>query len=155
MLAPTNLTPRSAKPSNPIFLDDSDWTYWIIQNTFPAPHPIHLHGHDFNIISSGFNTTFDPKTAVLNWKNPVRRDTATLPGGGYLAIAFKLDNPGVWLLHCHIAWHVSEGLSLQLIERQREIFKHTSLDRAWQKTCKNFDKWYPTSLYYPKNDSGL
>lgn len=34
-----------------------------------------------------------------------------LPGGGFLAIAFKPDNPGAWLLHCHIAWHASSGMS--------------------------------------------
>jgi hypothetical protein len=34
----------------------------------------------------------------LNWNNPVRRDTATLPAGGWLAIAFSSNNPGAWLM---------------------------------------------------------
>lgn len=30
--------------------------------------------------------------------NPIRRDTATLPAGGYLVLAFESDNPGAWLV---------------------------------------------------------
>ncbi|KZW01176.1 hypothetical protein EXIGLDRAFT_718938 [Exidia glandulosa HHB12029] len=126
---------------NPVFLNKPDSTaYWIVNNTFPIAHPMHLHGHDFNIIASGAGT-FDPSTVKLNWNNPPRRDTAMLPGSGYLILAVKVDNPGTWLFHCHIAWHVSQGLSLQVIERQDEIFDHQTLDPAWEKTCKNFKKW--------------
>lgn len=69
----------------------------------PAAHPIHLHGHDFVILGQG-TTTYDvantPKT--FKYINPPRRDVALLPQDGYLAIAFRPDNPGVWLVHCHI-----------------------------------------------------
>ena len=68
-----------------------------------AAHPIHLHGHDFAILaqsSANYSVTESAKT--FNFKNPPRRDVALLPAGGYLAIAFKPDNPGIWLLHCHI-----------------------------------------------------
>jgi hypothetical protein len=44
-----------------------------------------------------------------------------LPKDGYLAIAFKPDNPGAWVVHCHIAWHAGSGLALQVLERQDEI----------------------------------
>lgn len=40
-----------------------------------------------------------------------------LPAGGWLVLAFETDNPGAWLMHCHIAWHVSEGLAVQFLER--------------------------------------
>lgn len=57
------------------------------------------------------NSTFDPVNSYkdFNFVNPPRRDVVLLPAGGYIAIAFKPDNPGVWLLHCHIAWHASAG----------------------------------------------
>ena len=91
-------------------------------NRVASPHPIHLHGHDFAIIGQG-TTQYDPNkhpsTFVLD--NPPRRDVAMLPAGGYLAIAFKPDNPGSWILHCHIAWHAGSGLALQVMERQAEI----------------------------------
>lgn len=44
-----------------------------------------------------------------------------LPASGYIVIAFQADNPGVWLMHCHIGWHVSMGLDLQWVERRTEI----------------------------------
>lgn len=58
-----------------------------------AAHPIHLHGHDFALLSQG-NTTFNASTAVIKRDNPPRRDVALLPRSGYLLIAFKVDNPG-------------------------------------------------------------
>lgn len=58
------------------------------------------------------NTTFDPVSSYqsFNFINPPRRDVVLLPAGGYIAIAFKPDNPGAWLVHCHIAWYVDRVL---------------------------------------------
>ena len=42
----------------------------------------------------------------------------TLPGLGHVVIAFKTDNPGAWLMHCHIALHASTGLALQIMENR-------------------------------------
>lgn len=63
----------------------------------PAAHPIHLHGHDFVILAqenSTFNATRD--TPNFDYDNPPRRDVALLDASGYLALAFKPDNPGIW-----------------------------------------------------------
>jgi Multicopper oxidase len=38
-------------------------------------------------------------------------------------IAFKADNPGAWLVHCHIATHISAGLGLQIMERREDAQK--------------------------------
>lgn len=75
----------------------NEWVYFIIQDNsgLGISHPIHLHGHDFWIIGQSTDT-YDASTAVFNLDNPPRRDTATLPGGGYLAMAFLTDNPGSW-----------------------------------------------------------
>jgi hypothetical protein len=65
----------------------------------PAAHPIHLHGHDFVILAQE-NSEWDGITIPKNHRwNPPRRDVALLYSGGYLALAFKLDNPGIWLVH--------------------------------------------------------
>lgn len=77
------------------------WTYWIIQiasGSPPPSHPIHLHGHDFFVLGQQSGATFDASTANLNFANPPRRDTATLPSGGWLALAFMANNPGTWLM---------------------------------------------------------
>jgi hypothetical protein len=36
-------------------------------------------------------------------------------------LAFESDNPGAWLMHCHIPFHVSAGLGVQFLERMDEI----------------------------------
>ncbi|KAL3424247.1 extracellular dihydrogeodin oxidase [Phlyctema vagabunda] len=106
--------------SHVIELDTADeWVYFIIETTQAVPHPIHLHGHDFWVIGQGSGTYSTDTTLTLT--NPPRRDVAMLPASGYLVIAFLTDNPGAWLLHCHIGWHTSEGFALQLIERVSEI----------------------------------
>ncbi|KAF2173541.1 multicopper oxidase [Zasmidium cellare ATCC 36951] len=133
------------------------WNYWLIVNDprqslpFAIPHPVHLHGHDFFIIGSG-SGPFDEATANLNWKNPVRRDTASLPGAGWLALAFKSDNPGTWLMHCHVAFHIAEGFGVQYIEAPGQIKLQDPA--TYQQTC---DRWveYDKTAIYRYDDSGL
>ncbi|KAI9653733.1 MAG: hypothetical protein M1821_006927 [Bathelium mastoideum] len=133
------------------------WTYWIIQETagtaVPIPHPMHLHGHDYYILGNGtgvFDRTTD--TPNLNFVNPTRRDTTFLPAGGWLVIAFPTDNPGAWLFHCHITWHVSEGLGLQFLESKESIVLPGA---DWNQTCKNWDSYYNDHPLYLQDDSGL
>lgn len=123
--------------SNVIQLDTADeWAYIIIQALNGVPHPIHLHGHDFYILAQGTGTYASSDLGSLT--NPPRRDVATLPGSGYLVLAFKTDNPGVWLMHCHIGWHTSEGLALQFVEQYsaaRALIDDTTLSdncAAWE-----------------------
>jgi len=115
---------------------------------------MHLHGHDFWVLGRGngvFNTTTD--TANLNFVNPTRRDTTLLPAAGWVVIAFQADNPGAWLMHCHIGTHISAGLGVQFLEQKDNI---TLPDQAWQDNCKSWDAYYATvPLEYAQNDSGL
>lgn len=57
------------------------------------------------------NATFDPAASfsTFNFANPPRRDVVLLPAGEDITIACKPDNPGAWLMHCHVAWHASAG----------------------------------------------
>jgi FtsP/CotA-like multicopper oxidase with cupredoxin domain len=79
------------------------WTYWVIQQVSGSPpitHPIHLHGHDFFVLGHQASSNFDASTMMnqLNFENPPRRDTATLPAAGWLVLAFEANNPGAWLV---------------------------------------------------------
>jgi hypothetical protein len=80
----------------------------------------------------------------------------TLPAAGYLVIAFKIDNPGSWLMHCHIAWHASEGLAVQFVESESSIVSAlgTAAVSAFQNTCAAWDKYVPTEVYL-QDDSGI
>lgn len=127
---------------------------------FPQPltfsslsHPIHLHGHDFWILAQQAGV-FDGTSASFDTTNPPRRDVATLPGNGYLAIAFLLDNPGAWLTHCHIAWHASEGLSLEFVESQDAIVVSSEDEAVFRQTCAAWDVFEPVSPW-EQDDSGI
>ncbi|PKS05757.1 hypothetical protein jhhlp_007586 [Lomentospora prolificans] len=142
--------------SNLIEIPDANiWTYWIIQNNFILPHPIHLHGHDFLVLGKGsgrFNREehFDQ----LKFDNPPRRDVEQMPGSGWMVIAFYTDNPGAWLLHCHIGWHVSQGFGMQFLERKDEIPNIMHLNQL-EPNCNAWREYVPKAGWLPMLDSGL
>jgi laccase len=76
-------------------------------------HPLHLHGFDFFVVGQGFgnyDSSKDP--AKFNLIDPVQRNTVGVPAGGWVAIRFFADNPGVWFMHCHLEVHTSWGLKM-------------------------------------------
>ncbi|KAK5117615.1 hypothetical protein LTR62_005038 [Meristemomyces frigidus] len=91
------------------------------------------------------NNTFSLETANLKFDNPPRRDVVLLPANGYAVIAFRTDNPGSWLMHCHIAQHASFGLALQILERRTDSLANgeaSGMITQAQKTCNKWNKWY-------------
>lgn len=129
----------------------NEWVFIAIQTTLAVPHPIHLHGHDFFIVAQGTGTYSSSVTHNLD--NPPRRDTAILPGSGYLVLAFETDNPGAWLMHCHIGWHTSEGFALQFVELYDEIAGITDQSRL-DSTCSTWSA-YETENSIEQEDSGI
>ncbi|XP_052154624.1 putative laccase-11 isoform X2 [Oryza glaberrima] len=76
-------------------------------------HPLHLHGYDFYVVGTGFgNYDASNDTAKYNLIDPVQRNTISVPTAGWVAIRFVADNPGVWIMHCHLDVHLSWGLSM-------------------------------------------
>jgi FtsP/CotA-like multicopper oxidase with cupredoxin domain len=92
----------------------------VFQNLIPFAHPMHLHGHNMFILHEGPGT-WDGVT-ITNPSNPTRRDTQLLQPLGHLAMQITADNPGVWPFHCHIAWHLSGGLYINLMVRNCLFF---------------------------------
>jgi hypothetical protein len=132
----------------------NQWVYWVIneQSGLPPSHPMHLHGHDFRVLAQGNgNESYSPSSVKLNFDNPPRRNTATLAAGGYLVIAFRTDNSGSWLLHCHVAWHTSEGFSVQFIEREVEIVNVIggAEEEKLRDTCSSWDRYTSNTDVYP------
>ncbi|XP_062201675.1 laccase-23-like [Phragmites australis] len=86
-------------------------------NIFAAEnHPIHIHGYDFYILAEGsgnFNATTD--TAKFNLEDPPMRNTVGVPVNGWAVIRFVADNPGVWLMHCHLDVHITWGLAMAFL----------------------------------------
>jgi FtsP/CotA-like multicopper oxidase with cupredoxin domain len=144
----------------------------IVKNNFQfGAHPLHvsldqstscmltmsqLHGHNFHVLAEGFG---DWNGTIQNPSNTQRRDvqlvraakSATVPA--YVVLQWTQDNPAVWPFHCHIAWHVSAGLYINIVEQPAGVeqlqFSSTAVD-----TCKSWDSW--TNGNVPDQiDSGL
>ena len=77
----------------------------VIELSMPAgvaggPHPFHLHGHTFDIVRAAGQDDY-------NYDNPPRRDVVSIgDDGDNVTIRWTADNPGPWILHCHIDWHL-------------------------------------------------
>ena len=116
----------------------------IIINTTPAPHPMHMHGHDFQVLAEGYGAW---DGTITNPSNPQRRDVHMLWAGAtpvkpsYIVIQFTQDNPGVWPLHCHIAWHLSAGMVVLLLEHPEKLAT-LALPDTVAKTCPTYTSWY-------------
>ncbi|KAA8516322.1 hypothetical protein F0562_016615 [Nyssa sinensis] len=91
----------------------------VLQDTgiiAPENHPVHLHGFNFFAVGKGlgnFNPKTDPKK--FNLVDPVERNTIGVPSGGWVAIRFLADNPGVWFMHCHLEVHTTWGLKMAFL----------------------------------------
>ncbi|KAF5334245.1 hypothetical protein D9758_017096 [Tetrapyrgos nigripes] len=93
-----------------------------------GPHPFHLHGHAFDVVQ-GLNQD------QPNYKNPVRRDVTPVNGASPTIIRFKTDNPGPWMLHCHIDFHLDLGLAVVLAEDIPDVKSFNPVPAAWKKLC--------------------
>ncbi|KAI4183414.1 MAG: hypothetical protein LQ348_004687 [Seirophora lacunosa] len=153
---------------------EDSWIYMVIytnrtsipssgRQTVPAAHPIHLHGHDFALLQQSAQG-FDVSLLKPKYDNPPRRDVVLLPANGFIAIAFKADNPGSWLLHCHIAWHASSGLAMQILERQEAAAQILTPQRleVVKDGCRKWNEWFrdPDNLWSKnvtifQDDSGI
>ena len=72
-----------------------------IINDTAWPHPMHLHGHTFRVVSRN-----GEPTRYQEWQ-----DTVLINPRDSAEIAFVADNPGEWMFHCHILEHQASGMS--------------------------------------------
>ncbi|KAF2178466.1 multicopper oxidase [Zopfia rhizophila CBS 207.26] len=89
-------------------------------------HPMHLHGHKFWVLGTGtgsfpYESLVDAPSSLINLENPPYRDTVDLPPSGWAALRYVTDNPGAWLFHCHIQWHLVSGMALVLVEGEEQL----------------------------------
>ncbi|CAO2818344.1 unnamed protein product [Amaranthus hypochondriacus] len=79
-------------------------------------HPMHIHCFNFQVVAQGFGN-YDPfvDREKFNVVNPQVRNTIAVPTGGWAVARFRANNPGVWLLHCHLDVHLTWGLAMAFI----------------------------------------
>jgi len=68
-------------------------------NSTNMGHPMHLHGHDFQVVE----IDGEKVSGAL-------RDTLMVPPGSKMTVAFDADNAGVWPMHCHLLYHLDTGM---------------------------------------------
>uniref|UniRef100_A0A060T8I1 ARAD1D06952p n=1 Tax=Blastobotrys adeninivorans TaxID=409370 RepID=A0A060T8I1_BLAAD len=106
----------------------------LINNYDDGGHPFHMHGHKFWILASG-KGYFDPAMYNdIDTTNPARRDTVHVDSFGWTLVRFVTDNPGVWIFHCHIVWHVAAGMVMQF-SVQPEHLKTQAPPQQWYDLC--------------------
>ncbi|XP_077299198.1 uncharacterized protein LOC143920267 [Arctopsyche grandis] len=93
----------------------------------PVVHPIHFHGLKFMVTSEGqvFNNgsltiaqmrRLNREGALRgNNTRPPLKDTVLVRTQGYVVMRFLANNPGIWLVHCHIDDHMVFGMGFVLI----------------------------------------
>lgn len=60
-------------------------------------HPMHLHGHTFQVIGANGPAA--------------RKDTVLVPPLATINIELDTDNPGRWINHCHNTYHLEAGMA--------------------------------------------
>ncbi|KAI3607117.1 laccase [Moniliophthora roreri] len=97
-------------------------------------HPMHLHGHAFDVVRVAGSDTY-------NYENPVRRDVVNSgKGGDNVTFRFFTDNPGPWFLHCHIDWHLEVGLAVVFAEGSDDWTEWVdTVPPAWDELCPAYD----------------
>ncbi len=74
-------------------------------------------------------------------QNPQRRDVQMLLPGSYIVIQYTQDNPGVWPLHCHIAWHLSNGFAWMVLENPDSVQNEMQIPSIMAQTCRDWAAW--------------
>jgi iron transport multicopper oxidase len=107
----------------------------VLVNDMNEQHPFHLHTHSPWVVGSGTASIEEIRNnslPALKLKGAMARGVYTVPpctydstgtctDVGYLVLRFTADNPGVWIMHCHIDWHLDAGLSMIFVEGEDEL----------------------------------
>jgi FtsP/CotA-like multicopper oxidase with cupredoxin domain len=83
----------------PLAVSKGERVELVFQNRTPMPHPMHLHGHEFQVVE-------------INGKRfpGAVRDTVLVTPGARVVVAFDANNPGYWAMHCHLLYHMDAGM---------------------------------------------
>lgn len=128
------------KYTNPFVLPHGKVIELILNNDDTGKHPFHLHGHAFQVISRSydyalhFNGTWSESGDVVP-SVPMRRDTLIVKPMSNFVIRFRADNPGIWLFHCHIEWHMDSGLAATMIEAPSVLQEQTVIPQDFMDLC--------------------
>ncbi|KAI0427174.1 multicopper oxidase [Xylaria sp. FL1042] len=124
--------------SIPLVVKHDEIVEIIINNYDTGGHPWHLHGATFQVIArNGMGEGYyEGGNLIPPHANPLRRDTVLINAGGFMALRFKANNPGVHLTHCHIEWHIEAGLVATVIVAPDILQETISLPHDHLDACR-------------------
>lgn len=104
-------------------------------------HPIHIHGHSFQVLEVGFEDTYETGNPVYRnlTRDALPKDTIMIPDGGYAVVRFRATNLGYWFFHCHVEIHMHTGMRLTF-----KVGDKSDMVPA--------PKYFPTCGDYPRKD---
>ena len=86
----------------PLMVREGERVLLRLIHTGAIPHPIHTHGHSFQIVATDGN----PVPELARWT----KDTVLIGPAERYDLALVAANPGVWMVHCHIEHHMANGM---------------------------------------------
>ncbi|KAF7793037.1 hypothetical protein EIP86_004142 [Pleurotus ostreatoroseus] len=112
----------------------------LLQNGDTGKHPFHMHGHRFQLVQRSTDYTSDDPSLnpaiVEGQANPMRRDTVQLPAGAGVTLRVVADNPGAWIFHCHVEWHLQAGLGVTFIEAPLKLQEFAAIPQFMTDQCQ-------------------
>jgi FtsP/CotA-like multicopper oxidase with cupredoxin domain len=95
-----SLNDRTYPDTKPLPVAKGERVEFVMTNTTPMSHPMHLHGHVFQVVA-------------INGKRSAgaMRDTVLVPPKTSVTFAFDANNPGRWFYHCHNLYHMMSGMA--------------------------------------------
>ena len=91
--------------ANPLRVNPNDVIKMRFVNRTMMFHPMHLHGHTFQILASNGNYV----------RQGARKDTLIVKPHEIAEVLVVADNPGAWALHCHNAYHMETGMVTSML----------------------------------------
>jgi FtsP/CotA-like multicopper oxidase with cupredoxin domain len=92
---------RPFSDTRPLTVQQGQRARLTLNNTSMMWHPMHLHGHTFQV------TRPDGRPGP-------RKDTVIVLPMQKLTVDLVADNPGEWMLHCHNTYHQEAGMMTSL-----------------------------------------
>jgi FtsP/CotA-like multicopper oxidase with cupredoxin domain len=85
----------------PLQIKQGQRAVMVFNNTTTMWHPMHLHGHTFQVIKP-------------DGSRGARKDTTIVLPHQKVSVTLVADNPGIWVLHCHNTYHQEAGMMTSL-----------------------------------------
>ncbi|CEP64953.1 ferroxidase FET5 LALA0_S15e01112g [Lachancea lanzarotensis] len=129
---------------NAFVLEHGEVIEVVVNNYDDGRHPFHLHGHNFQIVqkSDAFDeddaepVPYNEMAPLMPYPDiPMQRDTVVLEPNGHIVLRFVADNPGIWFFHCHVDWHLEQGLAAVFVEAPLLLREKEVLSQSFKDVC--------------------